>query len=226
MKATTLIFFSVLIFIGLISCNDSVNFDDLREIGNTIHPKTGPESINFATPVDGQKSKYVRYVAECGQLAPVSFTGDTLELVISGSGSQWQLTESYTSGSPLFDSGRNRFTQSYELQDGYALIQERSASQLFWFYGNDTLFFNSPQIISLHQEDCRLAIAPEEIFIGDEMGQFDEFRVGQIAIRDKKAVSCIPIWVSIEAYLIYDSQNLALSHTIRGDQIDGWLQIE
>ena len=226
MKKIISILLSLSLAVILVSCNSDSSIDDIISLGDTISPKAGPESINFAAPQDGQRSKYVRYFAECGHLNPVSFTGDTLEITISGSGDTWQLTESFTDGSPMLVDSLRTFSQTYKLYEDYALITERVRSQLFWFYGNDTLFFSRPNIISLQQEDCRLAVAPEELFIGDEMGQFDEFRIGQISVTDKKAVSCIPMWIPVEAYLIYNREHLSLSHTVNGDSIVGWLQIE
>ena len=90
----------------------------------------------------------------------------------------------------------------------------------------DTLFFNRPRIVDLKQVDCRLAFSSNEIFTGDDMGKFEEFRVGQISISNERAVSCIPMVLEIEAYLMYNRDHLLLSHTIAGEEIAGWLQIE
>ncbi|MEL7147655.1 MAG: hypothetical protein AAFO69_14865 [Bacteroidota bacterium] len=227
MKTTATILSSIVIMVVFASCNsDSNSLDDLLKLDKTISPNAGPESINFAQPVSGQHSKYVRYTTECGKSTSVSFTGDTLEVTISGSGSEWQLTESFTEGSPMIQDTLSTFSQTYLLHDAYALIKERRSSQLFWFYGNDTLFFNRRRIIALEQDACRFTTSPDEPFIGDEMGHFDEFRIGQIVVTDKKAVSCIPMWIPFEAYLIYNEKSLSLSHTLNGDLIVGWLQIE
>ena len=211
----------------LISCgsDEGPNPIDIPP-ANPLSPTAGPESVNFSAPVSGQRSKYVRYMSACGDFSPVTFTGDTLELTVTGEGTNWQLTERLTAGSPMANDGQFNFTHPYTLREDYALIPERFSSLLFWFYGNDTLFFNRPTIVDLHQEGCRLAFPSDEIFFGDDMGKFDSFRVGQIIVSDKQAVSCIPIAINVEAYLMYNSEHLSLSHTIAGEEIMGWLQIE
>jgi len=200
-----------------------------EESNPVITPISGENSVNLSAPEAGQKSVYVRYIGQCGGIADnMIFTGDTLELTVASEEDQWRFTETLTPKSPLLINEElpesNNF--SYELADGYGLILERFNSQLFFFYGNDTLFLENQNKIALVQEACQLTFNEGEIFVGEEIGHFDEFKAGQISVADKDAVSCVPTIFELEAYLIYDQNNLSMSHTLVEDQINGWLQIQ
>ncbi|MGB3466869.1 MAG: hypothetical protein WBA74_16430, partial [Cyclobacteriaceae bacterium] len=114
----------------------------------------------------------------------------------------------------------------YELKDGYSLIKDRFSSQLFFFYGNDTLFLANEVKSTLQQAACQLAFETGDQFTGEEIGDVAEFRVGQILVKDKEAVSCVPMFFEMDAYLFYNSNHLTMSHTVSDIETSGWLQIE
>ena len=70
-------------------------------------------------------------------------------------------------------------------------------------------------------------------FIGDEIGVVQNFQFGNVEIKNKTVVSCVPM-VDIDAYLIYDNGQLFLSHTVTivefmgtiEEYINGWELIE
>ena len=206
----------------LFSCSDN-------EPSATIFPVVGENSVDLSNPLEGQTSRYVRYTTECSNiLEDVVFTGDTIQLSVELSPAGIMFRETFSPNSPMLINSQlpQETSYKYELRNGYSLIRERANSQLFFFYGNDTLFLNREDKMFLRQENCQFVLEPDQIFIGDEIGHFDDFTVGQIKVSDKDAVSCIPEFLNMEAYLIYDNQHLSMSHTMTFGEIFGWIQIE
>ncbi len=206
----------------LIACSEN-------EPSVIIVPITGENSVNLSNPIAGQQSAYVRYTTSCANGdEKVTFTGDTILLTVENKNSRLIFTETFSPDSPLLINSQipQQLSYEYELLDGYSLIKERINSQLFFFYGNDTLFLNKSEKIDLVQAACQLTFNRGEIFLGEEIGHFDEFRVGQITVADRDAVSCIPSFFNMEAYLIYDKNHLSMSHTMQEGNIAGWLQIQ
>lgn len=209
-------------FILLFACSDN-------DVIQTIEPHAGINSVNLSAPAETQQSKYVRYTGNCSDAsADISFTGDTLVLTVERQGSDVTFIETFTESSPLRaeNPGIEPVRYSYELKEGYGLLKERFGSALFFFYGNDTLFFEGKEKISLYQNACQLAFDEGEVFDGEEIGILDDFRIGNIRVRNRDAVSCVPLIFELDAYLMYDNESLAMSHTIAGSEISGWLQIE
>lgn len=195
----------------------------------TIFPKAGENSVNLSNPQNGQKSTYVRYTTDCSNIREdVFFTGDTIHLSVEFTPTEVMFKETFSPSSPMLINFQlpQETSYQYEVRNGYSLIKERINSQLFFFYGNDTLFLNRQDKMFLHQENCQFRLGPDQVFIGEEIGHFDDFKVGQITVSDKDAVSCVPELLNIEAYLIYDKEHLSMSHTMTFGKITGWLQIE
>ncbi|MEL6559640.1 MAG: hypothetical protein AAFQ94_15720 [Bacteroidota bacterium] len=216
-------FFTVLLLIPvLFSCSDN-------EPTANIFPIAAENSVNLSNPQVGQKSTYVRYTTNCANFEnDVLFTGDTITLSVELGSAGLMFKETFSPNSPMLINSQlpQEISYRYQLKDGYSLIQERISSQLFFFYGNDTLFLDRQDKTFLQQENCRFFLDPNQVFIGEEIGHFDDFKVGQITVTDKDAVSCIPMILNMEGYLIYDKQHLSMSHTMALDEITGWLQIE
>lgn len=215
--------FQILLIIPLIlACSEN-------EPIATVFPIAGENSVDLSHPIPGQKSVYVRYTTSCTNGdEKVTFTGDTIQLSVENDHSKLIFKETLSMHSPLLISSQipQNIFYEYELHNGYSLIKERINSQLFFFYGNDTLFLNNKSKVQLLQTACQLTFGRGEAFVGEEIGHFDEFEVGQIFVSDKDAVSCIPSFFNMEAYLIYDRNHLSMSHTIQQGEIFGWLQIQ
>ena len=105
-------------------------------------------------------------------------------------------------------------------------IPERFNSALFFFYGNDTVTLAPQDRVNLVQNDCRLMLGNNN-FIGNEFGLVNDFQVGNINIQDKTAVSCIPVIFDLDAYLMYDQNQLYLSQSVDFDGVtNGWVLLE
>ena len=51
----------------------------------------------------------------------------------------------------------------------------------------------------------------------------EAFQVGPLAEQQKIVVSCVPIILQLDGYLIYDQKSLRMSHTVTEEgEINGW----
>ncbi|MEZ4776485.1 MAG: hypothetical protein R3D00_25135 [Bacteroidia bacterium] len=196
-------------------------------------PAENKDAVNFAAPAVGQKSLFLHYTTTCQQLnKDFVFTGDTLILEVIEKSGQIHLRESLTPTSPMYVSGAFQQPIEYSLTSAgdYALIPDRWNSALFYFYGNDTLRLNYPTDVTLVQNDCKLMLSGDP-FIGDEVGFVKSFAFGDIRQTDKTVVSCIPVMLQLDAYLISDARHLYMSHTVIDDmgpnhaKVQGWVGI-
>jgi hypothetical protein len=181
-------------------------------------------NVNFSDLTDGQQSRYLRYTTTCSNLSPdFTFTGDTLivETVLTDEG--FKLKESLTTGSPSYTGNSAMFRIVKENDD--VLIPERSSSALLFFYGNDTIHLNPAHKVSLLQSNCKLMLSGQT-FTGDEIGQIESFRIGPLKQIDKTAISCVPLFFQLDAYLLYDENYLYMSHTVSIEDestVNGWI---
>jgi len=189
-------------------------------------------TIDWSNPQPGQQTWYQRYESECDKLhRKFKWAGDTLVVEVVSRDNQLFLEETLTdnSVSRLEQGEYQPALHRIEFHDEYLLLPERWASSLFFFFGNDTLPLNVSENPTLIQEGCTLRLEDEE-FIGDETGQLDQFNVGPVSIRDKRAMSCLPggfLTIEMQAYLMFDSRELFLSHTVTdGEDVRGWVRMD
>jgi hypothetical protein len=167
----------------------------------------GPNQIDLQAPQAGQENYYVMYNGLCGELEP---TGDTLILRIKEfDGTQLQLEERWTAGSPLYIHNTESFIYPAQWSTSFLDIkpEHREGSKLFFFYGSDTLRLVQPPALTLYQNNC-VVWNGQEGFTGDFIGAVPRFRVGSESYSQKKVVSCVPVILDIDAYLVYDNRNL------------------
>ncbi|MEM6343826.1 MAG: hypothetical protein AAF927_08090 [Bacteroidota bacterium] len=186
------------------------------------------EWVDFANPQVGQSTYYVRYTTDCDNFdRAFQFSKDTLILsVVAVDGNLASMEERFTPGSPFYKDGIVEPTR-YDITSNqdYALLTDRWNSALFFFYGNDTLRLTADHSATLEQDVCRLTIKDEN-FVGNEVGRLGRFEVGPLEQKNKTAVSCVPMILSMEAYLIYDKNYLHMSHTIVQDgTVSGWVAV-
>lgn len=189
-------------------------------------PNFKENAVQLSNLKVGQLSQYVRYTTNCSEMeSDFEWSRDTLNLRVIEKNDQLYFEESLTPHSPMFLSGAfvTPITYPVASKNGRLLIPERENSALFFFYGADEMqlekapaFFLNP----LKQESCRMMLKGE-VFVGDEIGIIDDFTVGPLNLQNKIAVSCVPIFVGVEAYLAYDSYQLYLSHAITIDEFNG-----
>lgn len=203
MKTTLLFPICALLFL---SCS--------KDDDDTTNPG-GPTAseINMSDIQPGQKSTYLRYQDVCGLGDAFSFTGDTLEVEITTVGEEFFFTETYTSGSTNL-SETPVVNHLVKKMDEYILIPERALSSLFFFYGNDTVWTNPQHDVQLSQDLCFVNYPDGNPFIGEEIGLIDSFTIGSITTGEGTIVSCVPIMLDLDAYLIYDESELKVSHSI------------
>jgi hypothetical protein len=94
------------------------------------------------------------------------------------------------------------------------LIPERQQSYLFFFFGNDTIHLTKPHDLNLQQGSCFVEYMDGAPFIGEEIGLLPNFTLGTVQFSNNRAISCVPPILNLDAYLIYDSKQLYVSHTI------------
>ncbi len=175
--------------------------------------------INFEKLQAGESFYYAGYQASCG--STFEFTGDTLQIEVIESNDSIYLKETFTAGSPSFgESFQHQIIPGSE----YLLIPERFNSRLFNFYGNDSLFLKKQPNATLAQNGCKLYIG-KELFTGEQIGKIENYKIGPIQISNKKGVSCVPVFLQMDGYLIYD-QYLNLSQVVWEDgQVFGYFAI-
>lgn len=194
-------------------------------------PAPFPETewVDFASPKVGQSTYYVRYTTDCNKIdRAFQFTGDTMILSVAAvDGITATLEERFTPGSPFYKDGLVEPTR-YDIttNEEYALLRNRWNSALFFFYGNDTLRLKVDHSATLKQDVCRLQIEDQN-FIGNEIGRVASFEIGPLKQKNKTAVSCVPMVLEMDAYLIHDKNYLHMSHTIVLDgTVSGWVALD
>lgn len=190
-------------------------------------PSITHNPIKFSDPQVDQLSCYSEYRATCSMgNTGYSYTGDTLIVKVIEKNSQLHFMEYFSPHSPRFLNGDvNAISYPVEVKSEYLLITDRVQSNLFFFYGNDTIWTNPEHDIELEQDGCYLYYN-NDLFIGEEIGFAPELQFGNIEHSNKTVVSCVPVILALDAYLVYDNGDLNLSHTIQSmssqQDIRGW----
>ncbi len=182
--------------------------------------------INLMSPSEGQENMYVRFTNECAENGAFTYPGDTLILSVIETDTTTLFKESFTAGSEHFADMEDAFYAVHGTDD-YILIPHRLHSTLFFFYGNDTIHLSHAPDLELTQNNCNLIYPNGEIFTGDEIASLATFNMGDITLTDKTAVSCVPPFLDLDAYLIYDESGLAVScsNELLLGTVNGWVWI-
>ena len=205
----------------LVACNKE---DD--SIVPIIDDPAPENALNLSNLKAGQQSLFVKYKSTCDSLEEkFEYTRDTLIVEVVEQNGKLFLKEYLTENSPMYlDTFSSNDPVFYSVRgiENNVLIPERTYSSLFFFYGNDTIRLNRQHDVSLVQEGCKLMIDSSP-FIGDEIGLVQDFHFGNIEVKNKTVVSCVPM-VDIDAYLIYNNEQLFLSHTVTIVEFMGFIQ--
>ncbi|MDX1908161.1 MAG: hypothetical protein SF053_14085 [Bacteroidia bacterium] len=179
--------------------------------------------VSLAAPAAGQRSWFLRYETPCDQYkADIVFTGDTLVLEIVGEGDQLKALEYLTPGSPQYTTFPDTVQYPFSSTGDAVMIPYRSSSRLFFFYDNDTLPLTRIPTVTLKQQDCMLTTGGQN-FTGLETGLCETFEVGGSRLTDKRVVSCVPLLLTPDAYLIFDDKRLYISHIVQSETVSGWI---
>ena len=201
------IFLVASLVITFIACEKDVVAPDVKQ-------------INFQAPETGQENYYLRYAGACGALQP---TGDTLILrVTEFNGTDIEFQEIYTEGSPAYYPLSFEYPAKWN-QDMLEIKPEfRQSSAIFFFYGSDFLKLKEAASHAMHQNNCVVWNGQSD-FTGDEIGAVPLFKVGTLEYQNKKIVSCVPTIIDLDAYLLYDRNNIYSSFT---SSSGGWEPLE
>ncbi len=197
-----------LIALLLISCS--------KDDDNSTPGISEPAELNLGNLKTGQKSTYIKYHDVCGLGDGFTFTGDTLEVEIINMDNKLYFKESFTDGSTN-QGGMEPLIHRVIPHQNYILIPERLNSSLFYFYGNDTIFTNPDHDVNLSQDLCFVTHENGDPFIGEEIGKINSFSIGSISTGENTIVSCVPAFLNLQAYLIYDETELKISHTVAAE---------
>ncbi|HUR32061.1 MAG TPA: hypothetical protein VMZ69_11570 [Saprospiraceae bacterium] len=179
-----------------------------------------PNQINFQAPVIGQENYYLKFSGVCGQLLP---TGDTLILRVKDfNGSDIEFEEALTEGSPSYYGITFAYPGKWSEEILDIKPEYRQSSALFFFYGSDSLRLKQSASDVMHQNDC-IVWNGQSDFTGDAIGTVPTFKVAHLEYQSKKIVSCVPTILNLDAYLLYDKNNIYSSFT---SSIGGWEPIE
>ena len=215
-------FFAILLTLGIIvSCD---NDDD-----NSFDPTPQPTQLNLKALEVGQLAKYVRLTGNCGWAEGYEYTNDTLLLEVKRIDEQLTFEESFTKGSPLYESNQTPITYPVYKGLDMIMIPERSASTLFFFYGNDTIKTAPVHEVELAMSECDQVIDGVP-FTGDQIGLLKDFEIHDVNLNDQTVVSCVPMIIDLKAFLMYRNGQLNMSYTLNsgfpGLFFQGWRLLE
>jgi len=171
----------------------------------------------------GQSSEYLNYLTYCNDFeGEFRYTGNKLTItLIEKDGKLYAQEDLYYA---ILDS---TITIEYEVynEDKFIVIPDRSLSSLFFFYDNHRIDLEPESRIDLEQNSCQI-FHSDIVFEGNDIGVLETFQIGDISKNNLTVVSCEPL-VDIEAYLMYNKNELVASHTIAGlslnPEISGWI---
>lgn len=192
-----------LIPLALVSCTKD---DD----SNSSPVSAQPDPINLTNLQEGQVSTYERYADTCGLIGGYYLSGDTLRVEVITADGKLYFEETFTPGSVNFgEIGPIRHEVIFH--ETYILIPERTNSNLFYFYGNDTIHTQPQPDVNLYQGLCYLQYENGDPFVGEEIGYLSSF--GNYG--ENFAISCVPPFMELDAFLLYDVDGkLNISQTI------------
>lgn len=213
-----LLAFSVLIFS---SCDKESPID--KPIVD-IEPKIEllKDNVTLQDLQVGQKSYFITYESTCENMeSEFKYTGDTLIWSVELHDGKKVFVEDYSDFSPwkINYPEFEPIVYTVEEIDNGLLLVERWNSNLFFFYGNDTMRLKYPKEVNLTQSHCMIS-TPDSIFTGDQIGWIDEFKIGDMAVKEKLVVSCVPLF-NVDAYLIYSDNHLYASHIVSTSEFNG-----
>ncbi|MFT7121821.1 MAG: hypothetical protein ACJAZ9_002009 [Neolewinella sp.] len=169
-------------------------------VEDPIIPLPFDTQVNFQRPNVGQKNVYDVYFQTCGS-PEVSIPNQLTLAVTAVTDDLIEFTET--------DSLGNQVVMTADRVPGNLIIsaEERALSQLLFFYGSDSLRLDAAPTAELTYRDCNFWDG-DQIFTGDYVAAVDQFTFGGQTMTNLKTVSCVPIFLDLEGYLLYDENNL------------------
>lgn len=190
-----IVFFSFCLAM-LVSCKNDENVKPERDI------------LNFGNLELGKKLDFLMFTTSCDDFnGSFQLTGDTLAWSVDMvSADSILLKEAFTDGSPLAQDREPVLVKVTEANPDRIIMPNRWSSNLFFFYGNDTLRVNPTHTVELSQEDCAFKLG-EDVFRGDEIAFINALNIEDYSFDNMTIVSCVPGSVG-DAYIIYNNGNI------------------
>ena len=186
------------------------------------------ETLNFGKLKLGDRLDFVRFTTTCDDFnGNFELTGDTLAWTVDLMSTDSILfKEEFTPGSPLAATFDPVKVKAISANENHVIIPNRWNSNLFFFYGNDTLRVNPSPTITLGQQDCQLMLGAD-IFRGDEIAFIDKVKIHDYEFKDMTVVSCVPGSVG-EAYIIFNDGAIKtiFSKDFFSDNVGGWIALD
>lgn len=183
-------------------------------------------TLNFGNLELGGELLFISFLSDCTSFGDsFRFTGDTLSWKVTQmENGEAVLHEKYTQHPSI--GNPNPVDIAIRYTDDYILMPDRSLSNLFFFYGNDTLHVNPTPAISVDQLECSF-YQEDDIFDGNDIALAREVNIENYIFNEMTVVSCVPdITPGVDnAYIIYRNGNI-YAIIIKPDSYDlvfGWL---
>jgi len=182
-------------------------------------PDPGPvlaaDRVNFQEPKVGQFNTFSVFGFECGEAVPAA--GSELTLTITAVSETEIAFAETNSGRPDY-----AYTYTADRVPGNLLIsaEERAQSSLFYFYGSDSIRLQAESVADLTYEDC-VFYDGSEVFKGDYVASIPSFEFEASTYENLKMVSCVPIILDLDGYLLYDARSLMGSITTSSSEFGG-----
>ncbi len=173
-----------------------------------------PDRVSFQNPVVGQFNTFDVLSFECGQAVPAPSSDLTLSITA--------VTDDEIEFSEQSSGLTDPYVYTAERVPGNLLIsaEERAGSRLFYFYGSDSIRLDAQPVAELNYQDC-VFFNGNEKFTGDYVASIPSFELEGRTLSNLKSVSCVPIILDLDGYLLYDSNNLHASITTSGSEFGG-----
>lgn len=175
-------------------------------------------AVNLSKLEKGQVSKFVGFQSICGESNKFEYTGDTLIMEVKEINDDLFLSEYLSPFSKNKAHDIISLSAVRQMDNGIELTN-RINSKFFNFYGSDTLKLDDAMAVSMKQKNCIVEV-DNETFRGDQMGKISSFTIGDIQVKNKIIVSCIP-FIEVDGYLLYDKNQLFLNYALYTSTFNG-----
>ncbi|MEM9258014.1 MAG: hypothetical protein AAGA62_00120 [Bacteroidota bacterium] len=172
------------------------------------------DRVNFQTPTVGQFNTYEMLSFECGTEVPSEGQEFTLSIT--------EVTESTITFEETWENQPDPYSYVAQRRPGNLLIsaEDRSRSGLFYFYGSDSIRLNAEPTAKLDYRDC-VFYDGDVKFTGDYVAEIPKFEMAGVELKGLKSVSCVPVILDLDGYLLYNKYSLMGSITTSSSEFGG-----
>ena len=164
-----------------------------------------PDRINFMDPQVGQFNEYEFITFTCGEASDGNNTDLRLEIT-AVSEESITLVES-SSGLQDVEIIAERYEGGISISP-----EQRNQSNLLFFYGDDNIRLTATPTATVLQRDC-VFFDGDTKFTGEYVASTPSFEIEGHSMQDLKVVSCVPVLLELDGYLLYTENTLVASMT-------------